>query len=158
MYQDPVALLNCLHLMCGSCAVEWLKQSVYSNCGFYGSLTESKPQYRSSSCPVCRSVVRGVRDSYYATALVDVYRAIAPSSSLCRDRADEIRRLRAVYQPRQHIPILNEGRLFGRSSGVDRINSYPASPIILPSAPLFNSAGDAFVANLIAQWRNTNNL
>ncbi|KAG8719973.1 hypothetical protein FRC08_001475 [Ceratobasidium sp. 394] len=89
LYVDPVEFLNCLHLACGACAVEWLANS--------------------STCPQCRENVHGTRDSHYAAAVTDAYQAIAPNSDLCRARtADERRALREKYRPGQGLVSRNQ--------------------------------------------------
>ncbi|KAG9128070.1 hypothetical protein FRC07_005210 [Ceratobasidium sp. 392] len=91
LFVDPVEFLNCLHLACGACAVEWLGNS--------------------STCPQCRENVHGTRDSHYATAVADVYQAIAPNSDLCRARtAEERRTLREKYRPGRGAVSRNQTR------------------------------------------------
>ncbi|CEL55737.1 E3 ubiquitin-protein ligase CHFR [Rhizoctonia solani AG-1 IB] len=86
LYVDPVALLDCLHLACGSCAKEWLKSS--------------------DSCHQCRGPVRGARDSHHTLAVVEAYQLVAPNSSLCQERTPEIiASLRESYKPGQQLTI-----------------------------------------------------
>ncbi|KAF8604556.1 hypothetical protein BDV93DRAFT_91127 [Ceratobasidium sp. AG-I] len=89
LYVDPVALLNCLHLACGSCAVDWLE--------------------RSSTCHQCRENVRGTRDSHHTADVVEVYRKIAPNSGLVAARSpQELLTLREKYRPGQGVTTQNE--------------------------------------------------
>ncbi|KAG8759589.1 hypothetical protein FRC12_009720 [Ceratobasidium sp. 428] len=82
LYVNPVALLDCLHLVCGSCAVEWLDQS--------------------QTCPLCRENVRGARDSHHTAAFVEAYKTIAPDSNLCHERTpEELALLNKKYRPGQ---------------------------------------------------------
>lgn len=84
LYVDPVALLNCLHLACGSCAVEWLQ--------------------RSSTCHQCRENVRGTRDNHHTANVVEVYRKLAPNSDLTTARTpQELLALREKYRPGQAV-------------------------------------------------------
>ncbi|KAL5634621.1 hypothetical protein ACGC1H_002610 [Rhizoctonia solani] len=86
LYVDPVALLDCLHLACGSCAKQWLKSS--------------------ETCHQCREPVRGTRDSHHALAVVEAYQSVAPNSSLCQERTRElVTTLREQYKPGQALTI-----------------------------------------------------
>ncbi|CAE6425627.1 unnamed protein product [Rhizoctonia solani] len=86
LYVDPVALLDCLHLACGSCAKQWLKSS--------------------ETCHQCREPVRGTRDSHHTLAVVEAYQLVAPNSSLCQERTMEIiTMLREQYKPGQALTI-----------------------------------------------------
>ncbi|CAE6408806.1 unnamed protein product [Rhizoctonia solani] len=86
LYVDPVALLDCLHLACGSCAKQWLKSS--------------------ESCHECRRPVRGARDSHHTLAVVEAYQSVALNSSLCQERTPEvIAALRETYKPGQQLTI-----------------------------------------------------
>ncbi|CEL55736.1 E3 ubiquitin-protein ligase CHFR OS=Danio rerio GN=chfr PE=2 SV=1 [Rhizoctonia solani AG-1 IB] len=82
LYVDPVALLDCLHLACGSCAKEWLEQS--------------------STCHQCRERVRGTRDSHHTAAIVEAFQSIVPNSSLITSRtSEEVTNMRERYRPGQ---------------------------------------------------------
>ncbi|CAE6531302.1 unnamed protein product [Rhizoctonia solani] len=84
LYVDPVALLDCLHLACGSCAKEWLEQS--------------------STCHQCRERVRGTRDSHHTAAIVEAFQSIAPNSSFIQARSsEEISSMRERYRPGQGV-------------------------------------------------------
>ncbi|CAE6455395.1 unnamed protein product [Rhizoctonia solani] len=86
LYVDPVALLDCLHLACGSCAKQWLKSS--------------------TTCHQCREPVRGARDSHHTLAVVEAYQSVAPNSSLCQERTPEIiTTLRVQYKPGQTLTV-----------------------------------------------------
>ncbi|KDN48605.1 hypothetical protein RSAG8_02592, partial [Rhizoctonia solani AG-8 WAC10335] len=86
LYVDPVALLDCLHLACGSCAKEWLEKS--------------------PTCHQCREKVRGARDSHHTAAIVETFQSIAPNSGLVLERtAKEISVLRERYRPGQGVVI-----------------------------------------------------
>ncbi|QRW18258.1 Zinc finger, C3HC4 type (RING finger) protein [Rhizoctonia solani] len=102
LYVDPVALLDCLHLACGSCAKQWLKSS--------------------ELCHQCRGPVRGVHDSHHTLAVVEAYQSVAPNSGLCQERTPEITSvLRSQYKPGQQFNI----------GGGDEVNS-DGSPSELP--------------------------
>jgi hypothetical protein len=101
LYVDPVALLDCLHLACGSCAIKWLERSV----GNAIPLQQIPHMMcRSPTCHQCRADVRGIHDSHHTTAIVEAYKTIAPDSSLCQARTpDELCALRNKYQPGQSM-------------------------------------------------------
>ncbi|CUA74116.1 hypothetical protein RSOLAG22IIIB_05406 [Rhizoctonia solani] len=91
LYVDPVALLDCLHLACGSCATEWLEKS--------------------PTCHQCREQVRGARDSHHTAAVVEAFQSIAPNSSLVLERTPkEILNLRGIYRPGQGVVVHTPSR------------------------------------------------
>ncbi|KAH7341440.1 hypothetical protein B0J17DRAFT_260757 [Rhizoctonia solani] len=125
LYVDPVALLDCLHLACGSCAKEWLEQS--------------------STCHQCREQVRGTRDSHHTAAIVEAFQSIAPNSTLVHARTPgEVSNMRERYRPGQGVVTRAErDRSGSRARSPTRIiSSMRASP------PEFNEprplSGDVF--------------
>ncbi|QRW18257.1 hypothetical protein RhiXN_03181 [Rhizoctonia solani] len=100
LYVDPVALLDCLHLACGSCAKEWLEQS--------------------STCHQCRERVRGTRDSHHTAAIVEAFQSIAPNSGLVTARtSEEVANMRERYRPGRDA--ISRQRQESRSPSPERV-------------------------------------
>ncbi|CAE6414366.1 unnamed protein product [Rhizoctonia solani] len=121
-----VALLDCLHLACGSCAKEWLEQS--------------------STCHQCREQVRGTRDSHHTAAIVEAFQSIAPNSSLVHARtSEEISSMRDRYRPGQGVARVGGVRSRGPSPEVVPLRVRPPS---ITSPPGHNEpsplSGDVF--------------
>ncbi|ELU41032.1 zf-C3HC4 domain-containing protein [Rhizoctonia solani AG-1 IA] len=99
LYVDPVALLDCLHLACGSCAKEWLE---------------------SSTCHQCRERVRSTRDSHHTAAIVEAFQSIAPNSGLVTARtSEEVANMRERYRPGRDT--ISRQRQESRSPSPERV-------------------------------------
>ncbi|KAJ1307877.1 hypothetical protein OPQ81_001957 [Rhizoctonia solani] len=131
LYVDPVALLDCLHLACGSCAKEWLE--------------------RSATCHQCRERVRGTRDSHHTAAIVEAFQSIAPNSSLVNARtSEEISSMRERYRSGRGVVARAEQNR-SPSPSPERVqlrvrpSIVPPSGVILPGTnELTPSSGDVF--------------
>ncbi|PKY01544.1 hypothetical protein P168DRAFT_292646 [Aspergillus campestris IBT 28561] len=78
LYQ-PLTLLDCLHIFCGSCLKEWFKAQA--------SRRRSSPRF---TCPSCRAIVRETRPNAKITTLLDMVLAANPDRSKPLEEREEI--------------------------------------------------------------------
>ncbi|CUA75137.1 putative ubiquitin carboxyl-terminal hydrolase 5 [Rhizoctonia solani] len=79
---DPVSFMECMHVACGACAVEWFR--------------------RSSICHQCRQPVRAIHDIHAIAGMVEAY---CQFNRLAARSDTELANLRTKYKPGQLIEI-----------------------------------------------------
>ncbi|QRV86423.1 ubiquitin carboxyl-terminal hydrolase [Ceratobasidium sp. AG-Ba] len=86
VFVDPVSFLDCMHLSCGACAVEWFSKS--------------------DTCPQCRKVVHNVSYNHHTAGVVEAFQNLLPGSSAGGDRTiAELTAMRSKYRPGQVVVI-----------------------------------------------------
>lgn len=90
----PVALLNCLHTFCGSCAKLWFRQQADQDAG---GRPARRPRF---TCPVCREQVRGSNRDTRAASLVEWFLGQYPEKSRSDD---EKREMDQRYRPNDEV-------------------------------------------------------
>ncbi|KAL7271164.1 hypothetical protein RUND412_006103 [Rhizina undulata] len=82
-FYDPVECLECSHTFCGSCIVQWLKES--------------------DTCPTCRRRVTSTKDSAKTTTSLEYFYNAYPARKFSDE---EIAEKEAIYKPGQEITII----------------------------------------------------
>ncbi|CAE6503792.1 unnamed protein product [Rhizoctonia solani] len=102
---DPVSFMDCMHVTCGACAVEWFRHS--------------------STCHQCRQPVRAVHYIHAVAATVEAY---CQYNSLANRSDAELANLRAKYKPGQLIEINRREKIDSDPTAEERPMSTAGCP------------------------------